>query len=267
MESLDIWADHELMPEKTTIWQCGVFSLYLKNHGVDLLLAPFYQEEMVDVLVWINNPPEPKALEWKRWAVGMDHVSFRLRPCLPDRPLVVHARRPFVLPAGDKALFYVHIPVSVTVHSRDANGRGAFKRLDTFPSVILSETWFGDMVSGVFCYALKSPARRLLEDIPNEANRALCSVEVHNKSRYPLDYHKICLHTQYLNVYQGAKSLWTNQVHVEYFGPDQMSQLRYDSRAPRQAESPKLLTPAAQSPEENFFSRTFMHGVTTRQKL
>ena len=60
---------------------------------------------------------------------------------------------------------------------------------------------------------------------------------------------------------------WKNQVHVEYDGAEKVSQLRYDFRAPKQTNKPKILMPAVKFPEENLLSRTFMHGVTTPQIL
>ena len=45
-------------------------------------------------------------------------------------------------------------------------------------------------ITGVLFYALKSPARRLLDDVLDEANRD-CRVEVNHKLKYPLDDHKI----------------------------------------------------------------------------
>lgn len=260
-----LWRELELESDHVMLWHCGTFSLYLKHCGKDWLLAPHFDNRTPLEADIINDPKLPKDLQdWRRWALKVDSTHAYIRPTLPDRPIVVRPRRPFILPPGESARFYIHIPICAQVfHLSDKENIPPLE-LDTFPTVKLTHTWFGTETSGRLCYSLKSPARRILEDIPEEPNRAICPVKVYNHSNEPLEYQKICLQTKYLNIYLHDERLWTNEVKVRYLGNEQTSELTYKQKAPMALEGAELLTPARRLPESAFFTKTAYYNPFSR---
>lgn len=261
-----LWEDFTLAKESETVWQCGPFTLLCKQEGVDFLIAPHYQEKKEQTTEPSPVPTQPRGGDkaWSRWAIGLGNVVFHVKPGLPDRPIIVTARRPFLLPPGEKTTLYIAIPIWAKVYARLEQQR-YFSPLNSFPSAILSSTWFGDRISGKLAYSLKSRSQRLLDDFNYHPNRAICPVQIHNRSFTALDYHKICLATDQLSIYRDDRGLWTNFITVEYYGTEEGSLLKYKKGPPQETISPKLLTPALQSPTDSFFTRTFGNSYLQHQ--
>ena len=61
------------------------------------------------------------------------------------------------------------------------------------PTVVLSNTWFGDPMGGELCYALRTSARRSFDTLRKRPNRAICSVLIKNAFSTPLDFQRLCI--------------------------------------------------------------------------
>ena len=118
MNTFAFWENHRLVPDEICLWQCGVFSLYLEHSGIDLLVAPHQHPDNPipakagSIFQSVEPKQLPKNLNWKRWAINAhEPVNIHLRPFVPEKPLLVYARRPFLLPPGEQTLFYIYIPL------------------------------------------------------------------------------------------------------------------------------------------------------------
>jgi hypothetical protein len=147
---------------------------------------------------------------------------------LPDKPLVVRPDRALTLLPGQKALFFLEVPVWFRLCTTVP------RRLRIFEEAImvLSKTWFGDPITGELCYGLATRLHQGMDSVEPSAFLAICPLSIANDSDTDLQFEKICLHVENLSVFRGSRRLWTNKLNVVFRGPEQATQIEIDRRAP-----------------------------------
>lgn len=224
------------------------------KRGSDLLLI-----EQRDEVEEIEFGADPEA-EFRRYAFQSPVDTIQVRPRMADRPIVVHPLHPLRLAPKANVDFYVSIPVDIQLSTGDQEKGHDLERIR---SEILSDTWFGDQISGVLCYATKSRARRECPAIGDaQSTRAICKVQIHNKSTEQLHCTKFCLRLNHCHLWQCGNSLWTSPVNVRYNGSDQLSAIDYSEKAPVEASGAVKIAEAEEAPLSGLIRRTFA-GLST----
>lgn len=173
---MDVWKPQKIELDRCFQVQIGPLRLWIKRAGDELLMAV---ENLPESKAQIQAPilapvDQEEGLRWSRWTIGESEV-IQLIPVMPDRPVVVRPEVPVKIPTDKEALFFVSIPIWVRV---TAGPEQAI--LCEQPSLILSNIWFGDLMSGELCYSLRSRARRRITDSEPLLNRATCPVQIRN---------------------------------------------------------------------------------------
>ncbi len=193
--------------------------------------------------------------EWQRWVCGADPLHAVLEPRLPDRPVIVRPAMPVTVLPGQEVEFFVSIPVGVAVRGfRDA---GARMDMCEEPSVRLSSSWFGLPVEGVLCYALKTRARRRMEDLRTDVNLAICPVTIRNNDTASLTFERLCLRVQSLGIYAGEHHLWTNRGSLLHRGQETMTTITFDSAPPSCDAATRMLSAPRDPHRKTFMMRAF----------
>ncbi|MFU8847807.1 MAG: DUF432 domain-containing protein [Opitutales bacterium] len=219
------------------------------KRGSDLLIIE--ERDQTEASQLEANPEA----EFRRYAFQSSVDAIQVRPCMPDRPIVVHPLHPLRLAPKANVDFYVSIPVDILLSTGDQEKGHDLERIR---SEILSDTWFGDQMTGVLCYATKSRARR---DCPAMADaqsaRAICKVQIQNKSTEQLHCTKFCLRLNHCHLWLCENSLWTSPVNVRYNGSDQLSAIDYSEKAPVEASGAVKIAEAEEAPLSGLIRRTF----------
>ena len=232
MGALDIWNHSKIGSGEILRSQIGPILLWFRKIEDEMHIA-FERLPEPDTIVDATGPAavngvESEGLDWARWIVGDETNTFQVLPIMPDRPVVVHPELPVKIPTGHKALFFVSIPVWL----RALAGEKKPIELCEVPVLILSNTWFGDTMSGQLCYSLRSRARRQIKDSETNPSRAICPVKIRNNSPRQLDIERLCIHVVHLKTYSGDKNLWTNEVTITFRGDDQVAKIDYSRERP-----------------------------------
>jgi hypothetical protein len=169
-----------------------------------------------------------KMLDWKRWVTGEKSDTISILPVMPDRPVVVRPEVPVKIPQGREALFFVSIPVWVKIVVIDTEEVVLCQE----PSIKLSNIWFGSHISGELCYSLRTTARREIVDTVSKPHRAVCPVRILNTTKSQLDIDRFCVDAGYMDIYNGTKRLWTNEVHISFKGEDDANEIEYIETPP-----------------------------------
>lgn len=192
-------------------------------------------------------------LPWTRYVTVVDDL-LEMLPCMPDRAVVVRPDSAITILPGRSGQFYFTIPVWVRLLSAS---RGPKTTMAEIPTIILSNTWFGDPSAGELCYSLDAPLRRTHDEMREEGFRAICPIHVKNGSHEELSFQRVCVQVEHLSLYRGESILWSNEVHVLFKGSDQISQITYSSHPPTMDRSATLLTGPRTRPEHNILRRSF----------
>lgn len=224
-------------------WQIGTLSLWVRrSENGEWLVAhkhiPGADEELEEAIV---ADEEPAGLKWQRYAVPEYEPTLRLTPQMPDRPLIVRPETPLTIATGGEGVFYALLPcwIDLTV--------GEATKIVTIPSVRLSGSWFGEPISGELCYAMRTSARRSVEDLPPRPHRAVCTLRIANRDTKLLEVQRVCLHVGPLAIYRGSQHMWTSEVTLTNTAGDEPAEPHYGTDAPAADPSAELLCPARET--------------------
>jgi hypothetical protein len=249
------WQARVLKPETCYHLSFGPLRLWLRQEGREWYVAREYRPNqsgggLLEALPGRAWPPD---VSWQRWVIGEADAPVRLRPELPDRPVVVRPEQPLRLSAGSQVRVFVAIPIYVSI----LVGGAKPITLTTLATRILSNTWFGESASGELCYALISPAVMNADGLAAGAHEALCPVTILNRSAGELDFQRICIRVEHLGIYRGVSRLWTNGMRVEYRGEPGVGQVTISGKVPQFEEVKEKLTEARRPMSKTLMTKSF----------
>ena len=257
MQPDNIWTSFELAPGETLVWDVGATCIYASRTDNDWLIARTESEERDTAEIKIHKDPIPEDLSPERWAFKSSHNTIKFAPVMPNRPIVVRPIAPLGLPPESEVQFYINIPafIRVTIAAKSQE-----TEVGVYPSQTLSNTWFGDNFSGVFCYSNKTKIRREKAELTVVPNQIICPFKIKNKGDEILNVERICLRVKYLSIWAGKQRLWSNEVTTIFRGHGKETQLQYAASAPKDAFEPRLIEKSQEKPERGFLRQTFAHA-------
>lgn len=197
---------------------------------------------------------EIPAEEWIRWALPAEE-ELELTPTLPDRSVVVSPEQPFFLPPEGRARIYVRVPLFVSVRTTGEVAEPT--TLEEFPSVVLSDTWWGSFTEGALGYWIETRARR---DVPtglHDRHLAICPLLLVNRSDQPLPVERFAIRVAYLTLLRRDEVIWTDEVQVRYRGGHEGSEIRYTGEVPEEVGPVEPWAGSREPAPKGFRARTF----------
>ncbi len=253
------WGRHVLDRERVTLIRFGPREFRLRARDGEIWIAdsfhdPTSRPDGGDP--GILDESDPANLSWSRWATPAGERELLIRPILPERPLVLEPERPFwLLPAAELRI-YVRIPLFVRIELPAPGGHeGAL--LEEVPAVALSDTWWGDFMTGELCYWLPTTARREMRTELFADHLAVCPLVLTNRSSGDLRVEKLALRVAHLSLFVHEEHLWTDEVTVRYQGDAEGSQIEMAGRAPVEARSGVRVGKPRSPVPRGFRARTF----------
>lgn len=251
---LAVWDEWDLGQKRTAVWTFPERRIHVERVDQEWhVLSEVRPTGAADASrTFIERSRKPSSSEWRHY-LSRESGPVAPQPVLPDRALVAKPDRSLTLLAGERAQFFLEIPVWFRMNA------GGERRVRVFeePLSVLSNTWFGDPVNGELCYALATRLHQGLSSLAPSAWRAVCPMAVTNDSTTDLAFERICLHVRNLAVFRGAERLWTNGLAVLFRGAEQASHIQVSPGAP-EFESDLALASSAREPAESWdIRRTF----------
>ncbi len=195
-----------------------------------------------------------KTHAWCRYLIGSED-DLEFLPAMPDRPVVL---RPLVrrkLLPGNKARLLFFIPVWLQLYDVKKNSNSL---ISEYPTVVMSSTWFGDMQNGELCFDHETELLHEIHTPPHPSvNYTACVLNIQNSSHLLLDFFRMAVHVEHLTLYGDGKHLYTNEVSVNFTGTEQISQLKYSSRGPREIEPLQKMNGPRESASRSILKRSF----------
>jgi hypothetical protein len=203
------------------------------------------------------EPLPPESALWSRWATPEEAGQLQLQPAFPDRPLVLSPERPFRLLSGATARVFVRVPLWIRLQLITPARPGSSLFLDELPSHGLSDTWWGDFVSGDLAYWLPTTARREMRPELFAAHLAVCPLVLENQALTDLRVEKLSLRVEHLSLFVRGSELWGDECRVRYMGDEEGSRIEMTGRAPAEAAGARLALPPRVPAVRGLRARTF----------
>lgn len=249
------WDSRRLKDGESLRWRAAHTSIWVQKIGDDWTVAGETDKDEFANYLFEPALSLPIDIPWRRWAGLGKFATVRFNPAFPDRPLVVKTRVPVMVPPGQKILLFMNIPIWVEVIAESGSEKNV---LGVFPTRTLSNTWFGSQYEGELCYALKSLARRVKDDLTIEPLAATCRFSILNRYKEPITLDRLRVLPQHLSIYKSRRRLWTSPVNVISQGPDQPSHLEYPTEPHEGARSViELVRPPEEIYRPSFFRESF----------
>jgi len=252
---INLWNPYTVKPNIPYYTSFGPIELWVKRSHQDWYVATSRpsEESPARPLGPLPKGRDLSSLDWKRWVSVEEALSIRFIPALPDRSVVFRPQFPINVPQNQNLVFFINVPLWIRVRAGDSDGLDLWE----VPSIVLSNTWFGDPTIGELCYDLKTHVMRNLEEVPNLPYTATCPININNQASTDLDFQRLCIRVEHLHVYQGKERLWTNQVEVVFKGEDLNSQINIQKYAPNYEQTSERLCAARQPVDKSLLKRSF----------
>jgi len=246
------WGELALDPGQQTSRTFGALSLELRREANEVWVRGSYRGVA------------PVDDDWIRWSLhGDDRLA--VRPSRPDRLVVVSPERPFFLPPRGRARVFVRIPLFVRL-TRVDDHRIDDTRLDDhqegtvleeFPSIVLSDTWWGTFTEGELAYWVGTTARRTVTEDVIEPHFAICPFDLVNESAQALPVERFAVRVAALTLFGRDKAVWTDEVLVRYHGPHETSSIQYTGGPPPEAGDVERIADPREQASKALHGRTF----------
>jgi len=250
---MNIWESFRIKDENIYFRQIGPLKIWIQHKNSEWLTASDRSPGEKETIAADELTTFTDTVKWYRQVIPKNVNQIRLVPTTPDRAIVVKPESELKISAEADALFFVLVPLWIKII---AGYNGEFV-LTEIPSQILSNTWFGEPYDGELCYSLKTSARRSLEGLIPRPNQVVCPVYIKNTSSVDLDFSRLCIRTEFLSLYQGSSWLWTNKIHVQFRGVNQISKIKYDNNEPDYEKMSGLIGKPRSKPVKDFSIKSF----------
>lgn len=191
---------------------------------------------------------------WTRWSSSSGD-RYELRPTLPNRSIVVSPEHPFVLGPRAQSPIFVRVPLFARL--TQVEGHEPAVVMAELPSVVLSDTWWGDFIEGDLAYWVPTRARREVTPDVFQEHLAVCPFVLENQSTEPLTVDRFAVRVAYLTLFGRGREIWTDEVHVRYQGVEDGSEIEYTGRVSDEASDLDRIAEPRQPAPRGFHARTF----------
>lgn len=247
----ELWKPHAIKSGETFELSLGSLRLWIYRSKEEWLVADETESENRYALS-VSDAPFDSERAWTRWILGGDIETIRLRPQLPDRPLIVRPEMEMCLMPKQSVQFFVAIPLWLAISFGARQ-----EQVIEVPTMTLSNSWFGPFTEGELCYAIKTTAKLRLEDLTPSAQRVVFPLEIRNVSKEKLRFERLCIRPQSLSIFQGKTSLWSSKARVSYRGEENWSRFVYSNHAPEFDQASLRLGRAREAMQRGALLKTF----------
>jgi hypothetical protein len=252
------WGEPELELGQAARWRIGPLSLYahrlehewrvVAERGPDPFTTALEVEHPFPVAL---IPPAKDAL---RLAFKAAPARLFLSPAMADRSLVLRPEGAVLIPPNESVQLFVSTPLWLRLRFGAKDGPE-----HELPIYRPSDTWFGARTTeGELCYASRTHALLVLEDVIRRPHRAITAVTVKNRCEEPLRLDRLKLPVRHLTLFAGHDdSLWTEGVTLDRDSPDEVASMRVEAAPPHAAGAVTKLSEPRERAGGNVVFRAF----------
>ncbi|NDV63171.1 hypothetical protein G0Q06_11965 [Puniceicoccales bacterium CK1056] len=252
------WSARRIGENRVSLARLGPLKLWVSRNDQEWAYACEYGD-LSDVQDIAQVPFDviPEGMEWTKTVFASAPREVRFQPTVPDRPLVVKPEHPVVIPVGELGLFFVLMPVFISIRVED---KGKEIELGIVPSRQLSDTWFGHPTVGEFCYSLPFAAERDFSVLNPYPHHVVCPIQIKNRSDESLVFEKLCFRPNYVSLYCGNRHLWSSKVGIKHDGNFKGTNIRYEGLQPEMEDDALKVASAVKQTDKGLHRLTFHSG-------
>jgi hypothetical protein len=221
------WGNAIVAEDQSHFWKIENYVLCVDHHQQEWRFSEQHHAE--------------QPLQYTKFIAKNMTQEILVRPCLPNRPLVLQLHEPLYLQPHTDTLLYFSLPVWIRIEFPRL-----MQDLAEFILTPLSDTWWGpNTYSGQLCYAHATQPTTQVESMPPSQTQAYCPIFLNNQTSKPVFLQHLYLPLSFLTLYESAHhDLWTEQLNIYPSNLSQMPELFITQGAPKLPYPLHKLTPA-----------------------
>jgi hypothetical protein len=194
-------------------YEFGPMTLYVARNATDWDVGARLGDDPHAAVVDLDGPGTREDLSACTWRVrypAPSHVhQLALAAASADRPVIARPESTLLVPARASTVVYLGSPVWVRILLGD-------EQIAELPAWRPSDTWFGPSTTeGELCYASRTMARTVLEELPFSPIRAITETTIANATDAAVRVDRIGLPLPAMSVFRSAGGrMWTEAVRV-----------------------------------------------------
>ncbi|MFV8836558.1 hypothetical protein [Aquisalimonas sp.] len=255
----DAWVGDFSVPVDTTLaLVVGPLSLTIHRSPMEWMLREHSDGDLYADTVTMERREEVRNetadRKEHRFVLGGNSPDLTISVRLPDRGIVSRPLTPLSIPSGETVRLYLSYPLWVMVSAGEPR-----RQMIEFPSMRLSDTWFGDNTrEGIVCYATRSRCRLNLADHPHLPYRATTPLVIRNHGDDTLLLDRVRLPVSTLSLYRdGDGRFWSEEVTLTRRADGGLADLELGRGAPAEADGATIIAQPREAPQRNTLVRAF----------
>lgn len=247
-----MWTKYKIEDNKEYAGQAGTCQFQIMKEGKTWFIRHEKNEKakMTELKETKSSSPGE---DWEYY-VGDKTGSLLLLPALPDKPLVIKPGNTFHILPGKSVDIYLTIPLWIQFYHGAAKSENL---LCEIPETEPSATWFGDPDNGLLGYAYRGSIELSATLERTNPWFVLCPVKIRNESTAALDFQRMCLHCEQLDLYLHNDHLVANEFRIRFKGVEQVGEVHITPGNPSFAEGAKQIAQARMRPDKSLIKRSF----------
>lgn len=246
------WKDYQINDAQTRYWKIGHTGFWIKNvdKGWEHCSKSIHDH---DTPVSGINGQKPDDLEWSTYYVR-NSTTIRVRPVLPEKPVVLKPPCSYKILPGQQTIIFVKIPVWIRIYDLKKDKETLMVEI---PSQSLSNTWMGDTDDGELSYMLPGTFFDKPDHESTDYSEAFCMLTVNNSSDKLLDFERLSIRVEHLDIYLAEHFLVTGDLEVNYRGAEQITHLNFSGKTPKAYGKVKKISDARIPNATSLVKRSF----------
>lgn len=247
-----IWTRYKLENNQLHRWQLGNVVLQVSKVGKTITINKQESDEKKDEYTHITEDitADPEG--------GTHFISERsqlfMMAAMPPLPVVFKPQDELKIVPGIQSTIYFQVPFYIQFYL------GSIKKhnlLIEYPTVELSQTWFGEPDSGELAFSGTRSVFFTYRPEELKTNHVICPVKLFNASNDILDFQRFLLRVQHLSLYAEKNYLCSNETKVTFKGADITSDVHLIKSKPTFSDQFKLLAAPRVTDGKSLFRRSF----------
>ncbi|NBC81909.1 MAG: DUF432 domain-containing protein [Bacteroidetes bacterium] len=247
-----IWTRYKLEDNQLHKWQLGDIQLQVSKVGKTITILKERVDEESPEYLYTTEDTEIDLEGGTKFIT--DRSQLYMMPAMPVYPIVFKPQDELKIAPGIQSTIYFQVPVYIQFYLGTVKEEN---RLIEFPSVEMSQTWFGEPDNGEL--ALSGDRSILFTYRPEElkTNHVICPVKLFNDSKEILDFQRFLLRVEHLTLYAEKSYLCSNETRITFRGPDVASDVQPIKSKPTFSQHFKMLANPRSSDNRNLLKRSF----------
>ena len=248
-----IWGKYELKPESTFQFAAGEQTVSLKRLPNGWMFYNEKKEELIDELRFSFDQPFQSNGNESIFQTGRSDI-FYFAPALPSKPVVLRNNKSIKISPHHSIKFYLAVPLNIQFYYSQLDEEHF---MTEFALKSLSDTWFGETDSGEPAFAIGNRSSLFSEKLEVQPYEILCPVKINNQSHHQLELERLLIRVENLAIYIKNGQLISNQLHIDFKGTDQVSNLHFSTDKTIHGENPQQVAKARGLTTKTILGKSF----------